>query len=132
MKQIEYTEKQKLVLEILAKVDEVFKPDRFTYSFEKDDYFYKIKKLKEIYGIKELYKTLREYIKEKSYGSYHRFIFDLNGTPVQVCGVYDFENTFNSKWLDKFYVIKDTQKSFGSNCENYQCNHYLELVRKDD
>lgn len=131
MKQIEYTEKQLLVLEILDEVEKLFKPDKNAYDFQRREYFQKINQLKDHYGIKEKYLTLREYLKKHSCGAYHNFIFKIEGIDVDVMGIEQFERYYNSSLLDKYFVLKDNRKEFGSNCENYNCEHYLELVKKD-
>lgn len=131
MKQIEYTEKQLLVLEVLKEVDKLFKPSDY-YDFEKADYFAKIQKIKKAFGIQEKYLTLRQYLNKKGNG-YARFFFSIKGLEVSnVCDVDDFEQLYNSSLLDQYYVLKDTTKEFGSNCENYCCQHHLELVEKED
>ena len=35
-------------------------------------------------------------------------------------------------YIDKYYVVDDTHKSQGSHCENYHCDHYLEISIKED
>lgn len=132
MKQIEYTEKQLVVLEVLKEVDKLFKPSDY-YDFKKAEYFSKIQKIKKIFGIQEKFLTLRQYINKNSCGAYHSFYFSIKGLKVSnICDVDDFERLYNSSLLDQFYVLKDTTKEFGSNCENYCCEHYLELVLKED
>ena len=133
MKQIEYTEKQLIVLEVLKEVDKLFKPSDIEYDFIKAEYFAKIQKIKKTFGIQEKYLTLRQYINKKGCGAYHRFYFSIKGLNVSnICDVDDFEQLYNPSLLDQYYVLKDTTKEFGSNCENYCCDHYLELVEKED
>lgn len=133
MKQITYNEKQKLVLEILNYVEQEFKPKNTAYDFERTEYFNKIQKIKNIYGIKPEYQTLREFINSHSSGAYHKFIFTIKNTiKVDVTSVSDYEMYYNPKFLDEYYVFNETSKSYGSNCCNYGCEHYLELVEKED
>lgn len=131
MKQVKYTEKQLLVLEVLGEIDKFFKY-KMSYDFQKKYYFESINKIKAKYGIKERYQTLREYISNCECGAYHNFIFDIGGKKINVIGVYDFERFYNSKLLDKYYVLKDNAKDNGGNCENYKCEHYLDIVEKED
>lgn len=133
MNQIKYTEKQLLVLEILNEFDKAFKQDYEAYEFERKKYFDKIQKIKELYGIKEKFLTLREYLEKHSCGSYHEFHFSIDGRNVSdINGVGDFERFYNPNLLDKYYVLSDETESFGSTCENYHCDHHLKLVAKDD
>lgn len=132
MKQIEYTEKQLLVLEILEKIDKVMKPRENAYDFEKLQYFNKISEIKKAYGIVEKYQTLREFIDKNSCGAYHHFNFTIDNLKIRVCDVHDFERLYNSSLLDKYYVLFDKTETYGSNCENYDCEHNLELVIKED
>jgi len=133
MKQIKYTEKQLLVLEILEQFDKCFKPKDNAYDFQKREYFEKVQEIKKIYGIEEKYLTIREYMNKHSCGAYHRFYFKIDGLQVSnICDVSDFERFYNANLLDKYYVLKDRRQEFGSNCENYCCEHYLEIVAKED
>lgn len=77
------------------------------------------------------YQTLREYLKQNEAGAYHTFEFIIpyynDKIPVSVNGVWDFENIYQSKLLDMFYVMSDNRTDNGGNCENYNCTHKLEL-----
>lgn len=133
MKQIEYSDKQKLVLEILDEFTELFYEDYNDYDFKRKDWHDRIESIKKKYGIVDKYLTLRKYLATHSSGAYHRFSFKIDGITVfNVTGITEFERYYNSELLDKYYVVKDEKQSFGSNCENYQCEHYLSLVLKDD
>ena len=130
MKQIEYSEKQKIVLEVLEQVDNWFKPADFASGYEKENYFSKITSIKSYFGIKEKYLTLREYINKISCGAYHTFIFSIGSIHFETMDVVEFEHYHNPNLLDKYFVISDNRKSYGCNCENYHCEHYLELAEK--
>ena len=132
MKQIEYTDEQKKFLEILAVVNEVFKPNTRASDYEKHQYYNKVQALKEKYGIKEKYKTLREYINEHSKGAYHRFFFQIGNKYIDVISVEDFEIVYKGDLLDKFYVVDDNEKEYGNKCENYECDHILDILPKED
>ena len=132
MKQIEYTEKQLLVLEILEKVEKFFNPTDNAYDFQKEEYRKNIKQIKDFYGIKEKHLTLREYIKKIECGVYHEFKFRIKGHVMCVCNVAEFESVYNAALLDAYYVINDDRKN-GYNTGAYStCIHELQLVPKDD
>ena len=128
MKQIKYTEKQKIVLEVLEQVDKEFK-SKYNYRFENQEHFEKINRIKKFFGIKEKYLTLREHINEHSCGAYHSFIFEINGIRFKTMDVSEFKRYYNPELLDKYFVINDKAESNGGNCENYHCEHYLELAQ---
>ena len=129
MKQILYTDEQKKFLEILANVEKVFAPKG---TDESREYHKKIKELKEMYGIKEKYQTLREYLKEHSVGAYHSFYFTIEDVTMVANGIEEFVRIYNESLLDKYYVIRDTTQEHGNNCENYHCQHFLWVVPKED
>ena len=134
MKQIEYTEKQKLVIEIVDKFFSLFGFDNL-YERDKKKLIEIKQKMYDEYEIKNKKMTLREYLRKHSIGAYHRFNFEINNGSISVrdiIGVSDFESIYNPAWLDKYYVIGDTTEEFGSNCENYCCKHYLKLTPKED
>lgn len=126
MKQIEYTEKQKIVLEVLEQVDKEFKPDKFAMGFQRQEYFDKINRIKLFFDIREKYLTLREYISKKSCGAYHYFIFDIDNIGFKTTSVDKFEQYHNPKLLDKYYVVSDQTGELIGNIHN----HHLELVKK--
>lgn len=89
-------------------------------------------KLKREYGLLPKYPTLREYIRENSRGAYHNFIFHLGSHEVRVSSVFDFESIYKKELLDMFVVTGDRKEDNGGNCENYECNHYLEIEAKEE
>ena len=130
MKQIEYTEKQKIVLEVLDEVEKLFKPStrEVCYDIKLQEYFNKIQKIKNIYDIKEKYETLREFIDKREDGAYHKFIFEIYNVKMHCTSVSDFASIYNVNLLNKYYVLKDTAESSGHDCTNYTCEHNLEIV----
>ena len=133
MKQVEYTEKQKIVLEVLNEFEKRFYKDYNDFDFRMRKWHSGIEEIKKKYGITEKYLTLREYLNKHACGAYHDFHFKIDGNiSVKVCGASDFERIYNPKILDGYYVVKDETESFGSNCENYSCRHHLTLTPKDD
>ena len=131
MKQVEYTEKQLLVLEVLDEVNKFFRY-KMSYDFQRKYYFESNNQIKAKYGIKEKYQTLREHISNCECGAYHNFIFNIDGKEINVIGIYDFEKLYNPKLLDKYYVFNDDAKDNGGDCTNYKCEHYLDIVEKED
>ena len=129
MKQIEYTDKQKEVLKILEPFKEFYKENKYFNGI--DTLGEIISKTKEKYKIKEQYQTLREYLKEHSCGAYHTFLFEINHIKIDVTGIWEFENMYNSKLLDKYYVVDDMMISNGGDCTNYNCEHHLTIEEKD-
>ena len=81
------------------------------------------------------YLTLREFLKQHQAGAYHTFDFVMpyynNKIPVSVDGIWEFEKIYQPNLLDMFYVISDSAKDNGGNCENYHCTHKLELKMID-
>ena len=81
------------------------------------------------------YQTLREYLKQHQAGAYHTFDFVMpyynDKIPVSVNSIWDFEQIYQSKLLDMFYVISDNSTDNGGDCENYHCTHKLELKMID-
>lgn len=134
MKQTEYTEKQKLVIEIVDKFFSLFGFDNL-YEHDKKKLIEIKQKMYDEYGIKNKLMTLREYLRKNSAGAYHSFNFEINNGKISVTdilGVSEFEAIYNSAWLDKYYVIGDATQQRGSTCENYECKHYLKLAPKED
>lgn len=132
MKQIKYTDKQELVLEILKPFIDLTYASNHSYSVGKTDLAYAIKDIKNKYGIKEKILTLREYLRAYSRGAYHHFIFDINFVKIDVIGVEDFERVYQPQLLDKYYVVRDITKEYGGDCTNYQCEHNLIIEPKED
>lgn len=135
MKQITpYTDIQETVLKCIEEFTEYLKSqNNLNYGFQQTSFFNFTQDLKTKYDIHEKYLTLREYLKKHSHGAYHRFYFNIEDVKVSnITGIDEFERYYNNSLLDKYYVLKDEDKSSGSNCENYQCDHYLTIVKKDD
>lgn len=118
-----YTDEQKFVIEILKPIKDLLKQERIKVA----QLVNTIDDIERKYGLKPKYLTLREYLVKNSIGAYHHFIFEIRLVKIDVIGVEDFEDVYKGELLDKYYVVDDKEKSFGSNCENYQCNHYLKL-----
>lgn len=136
MKQIKYTDEQLQVLKFIDVMIDVIKSKRVHNLYYTENMGLIIAdEIKKRYGIKEKYPTLREYINEHSCGAYHDFIFSFhNGATkidVRVINVDDFERCYNSKILDAYFVLNDRQKSYGCNCENYNCEHYLTIEKNE-
>jgi hypothetical protein len=130
MKQVEYTDKQKEIIEILKPFKELY--NRFPECMDaRKQLGIIINSIEEKNNIKSKLLTLREYLIEKSRGAYHNFIFRINNVDINVIGVNDFSRTFNDLLLDRYYVVDDKTESTGDNCENYNCNHYLTLEVKE-
>lgn len=127
MKQIEYNEKQKEIIEILEPFWELIKYKLMNRG-DIQEVKQVVKNIEKKYGIQRKYQTLREYMNEHAIGAYHSFIFKIGKVEVNVIGVSDFELYYNSKWLDRFFVIEDIQNDNGGNCENYECKHYLKIA----
>jgi len=127
MKQIEYTEKQKEIIEILEPFWELIKY-KLMNTGDIQEVKQVVKRIEKKYGIQHKYQTIREYMNEHACGAYHRFIFKIGKIEVDVIDVSDFELYYNSKWLDRFFVTEDVQKNNGGNCENYECKHYLKIA----
>lgn len=130
MKQIEYTEKQKEILKILKPFEEFYKENKYFNGMDKLGK--KIKDTKEKYGIKEQYQTLREYLKKHSCGAYHQFIFEIDKIKIDVLDDHDFERMFNTKLLDKYFVVNDRTEDNGGDCTNYNCKHFLTIEEIDN
>ena len=130
MKQIEYTEKQKIVLEVINDFAKEFQAD-YNYDFQRKNWHSRISKIKEKYGIKDQFLTLREYLSKHSSGAYHHFIFKIYPLRIDTIGVQEFERYYNPKLLDEYFVINDRTTDNNGNCETYQATHYLEIVEKD-
>lgn len=127
MKQREYTEKQKLVLDVIAKLCPYI--DK---SYVKKEY---INMLKKEYGIEPPYLTLREHVEYACCGAYHTFHFTLNDKQISINDWYDMltdELCALYPLTNRFYVVEDKMKDNGGNCENYHCDHYLTLEPKED
>lgn len=129
MKQREYTEIQKVVIDVMD-------------QFAKDTMFINIhqykkicEKIKKKYDIKDPYLTLREYIELHSHGSYHTFKFALKGKIIIIDCISDMLTDELSTFYPltkEYYVYDDLQKDNNGNCENYHCDHYLLLLPKED
>lgn len=127
MKQRQYTELQKEILKVLERL--AFYLDRSVNGLKE------IQQIMKDYGIEEPRLTLREYINKYSCGAYHTFYFWLNDKEIcidtigdmltdELCSLYPLTN--------EFYVFTDNTKSYGSDCGNYHCDHYLVLAPKED
>ena len=127
MKQIEYTEKQKLVIEILEDVIKEYKPD-VRYDFERAKLTNLKSKIFAKYGIQEKFLTLREFIKKHEYGAYHHFFFTLcDDIKIDVIGIDEYLRYYVSEWLDYYYVISYEKKDRGEGSD-----YYLTLSPKED
>ena len=118
-------EEKETAEEIIKKIEEAYRSDDF-------DWVRFLIKLKREYGLLPKYPTLREYIRENSRGAYHNFIFNLGSHEVKVTSVFDFVSIYKQELLDMFFVVKDRKEDNGGNCENYECNHYLEIEAKEE
>ena len=126
MKQREYTEKQKLVLEIIEKLFPCSRDRRIEE---------RINKVKREYGIEPPYLTLREYVEQNGCGAYHTFHFTLNGKKISIDGWWNMltdELCSLFPLTAQFYVVEDKREDNGGDCENYHCDHYLQLEPKED
>lgn len=127
MKQRQYTKEQVEIMKVLSRFE--------FYATGNDNIKKEIKEIKEEYGIKEPYLTLREYINKHCFGAYHTFHFTICNKQLSIDTIGDM---LTDEWCDlypltnKFYVVEDKTKSQGSHCENYHCDHYLTLEPKED
>ncbi len=127
MKQREYTEKQKLVLEVITRLTPCINKNHASEKY--------INILKEEYGIEPPYLTLREYVYRNGCGAYHTFHFTLNDKELSIDGWWEMltdELCVLFPLTNQFYVVEDKRKDNGGNCENYHCDHYLTLEPKED
>ena len=125
MKQRQYNEKQLIVIDIINLFsDEVLKRDKYG---EYREFLKVVNTIKEKYGIKPPYLTLREYIKFNSHGAYHTFKFKLCDKEVSIDSLEDMlsdDYCVLYPHTKDYYVVEDKQKSNGGNCENYHADHY--------
>lgn len=131
MKQREYSEKQLVVMEIIGRLIYYLKDSPFGLA--------EIVKIKKDYGIKEPFETLRQYINNHCFGTYHIFHFTLNNKDISINTIGDM---LTDEWCslypltNKFYVVEDNRKEYGSkygsNCENSHIDHFLTLEPKED
>ena len=128
MKQIEYTEKQKFAIEIInASMEEIKSAFPTAYNLNAVLLAYEQRMYKK-YGIIKRYLTLREYIKQISYGAYHRFYFTIGEIYVNgISTIEKYRQYYREKWLDMYYVTEDERKRNSEITE-----HHLTLVQKDD
>lgn len=124
---MEYTEEQKLVLEILKPFEEII-DSVLGNKIYKQTLYDTIKEIKNKYSIQVNYPTLREYINKNSYGAYHVFKFIIfDNVECSCIDTEDFERIYNPNILDMYLVISDNKKDNAGNCENYECEHHLVL-----
>ena len=127
MEQIKYTDKQKLVLEILNDVLNAYEPDT-RYDFQKAKLFTVRQTILEKYGIKEKFLTLKEFIKKYESGAYHHFIFTIcNEIEVDVIGIDEYNKYYVGDWLDRYYVV-----NYKKNGGNEGSDYVLKLAPKTD
>lgn len=131
MKQMEYTEKQKTVLEVLARVQ------RGMASYCTSDPLNKLcEKIKGEYNIKPPYLTLRDYLTTYGDGtSYHTFHFKILDKKILVFGLGSFlddDLCILYPLTKQYYVVEDIKDDNGGDCETYHCDHYLQLEPKED
>lgn len=125
MKQIEYNETQKVVIDVIQRLKTYLGPRAVDV----------IEKIKKDYDIKDQYLTIRNYINRFSSGSYHTFYFTLDGVEIAIRDIYGMlcdEYCALYPLTAKYYVVGDEEKNYGGNCENYHCDHYLKLEEKED
>lgn len=133
MKQIQYTEEQKLVWKLMLDIFEIMYLSHLILTDkEKEDVAERIRKK---YNIPKPIPTLRQFLDSNECGSYHTFHFRLKGTDISVNGIGGFlQNDICHlfKYIDKFYVVKDERRDNAGDCTNYHCDHYLTLEFKED
>lgn len=131
MKNIEYTEKQKIAIEVADKFKEALKHFSCnilnpipTLTKVIDDI------LKDEYGVKrEKYLTLREHLEKYSSGAHVHFKFVIgNGINVDVIDVKDFERYYNTRILDMYYVVSYSSKTLSL----YEIEQELVIDLKED
>ena len=131
MKNIEYTEKQKIAIEDADKFKEALK--HFSRNILNpiptltkviDDI------LKDEYGVeREKYLTLREHLEKYSSGAHIHFKFVIgNGINVDVIDVKDFERYYNTRILDMYYVVSYSSKTLSL----YEIEQELVIDLKED
>lgn len=127
MKQRQYTEKQKIVMEIIARLNPCMHKNSNTKEL--------IDAIKKEYGIEPPYLTLRDYVSQNGCGAYHTFHFTLNDKKISISGWWEMltdELCVLFPLTAQFYVVEDERKDNGGDCENYSCDHYLKLEPKED
>lgn len=132
MKQTEYTEKQKEIIELIKPFKDLIKNKDSYENGWKSDIQKIVKSIENNYGIQPHYLTLREYLNEHSCGAYHKFIFKIFHNEINVINVEDFESLYKSELLDKYFVVDDKQESHVGDCCSYECKHYLKLEEREE
>lgn len=133
MKNIEYTEKQKIVIDVANRFKETLKHFNFnllnaipTLTKVIDNI------LEDEYGIKRekyLNLTLREHLEKYSSGAHVHFKFVIgSGINVDVIDVKDFERYYNSNILDMYYVVSYSSKTLSL----YEIEQELVIDLKED
>ena len=99
----------KELLKLLNEIEKKWKDKISGYS-ERDSFRLYIKDLKRKYGLLPKFPTLKEYLRDNSSGAYNRFRFYIPHTSVYVsiCDISDFNEYYNSKYLDLILVTKET------------------------
>ena len=127
MKQVEYTEKQKLVLELLNDVITAYEPDT-RYDFQRAKLLSVRQAILKKYDIKERFLTLKEFIKKHESGAYNHFIFTIcDEIRIDVIGISEYIKYYVTDWLDRYYVV-----NYKKNGGNEGTDYILELAPKED
>lgn len=133
MKQVEFTEEQKMVWKLMLDLfDIMYRKHLILSEKEKREI---AEEIREIYKIPKRIPTLKDYLEDKGCGSHHTFHFTICGIDISVDGLGGFltkDLCWLYQYVDDFYVVDDKQKDNGGDCTNYHCDHYLTLELKED
>lgn len=83
-------------------------------------------KIRKKYGMIPAYPTLGDFIKEHSSGAYNHFLFQIDQTNFNVCGLGDFQMVGNPAILDNYYVKSYHERSV-IDCAQGGCDYKLNL-----
>ena len=83
-------------------------------------------KIRKKYGMIPAYPTLGNFIKENSAGAYNHFIFQIDHTKFDVCGLSDFKMVGNPAILTA-YCVKSYTKRTVFDCTQGGCDYTLNL-----
>lgn len=83
-------------------------------------------KVRKKYGMIAPYPTLGDFINEHSAGAYNHFIFQIDQTKFDVCGLSDFRMVGNPEILKKYYVWSYHKRSI-IDCAQGGCDYKLHI-----
>ena len=124
MKQRQYTELQQEIIKVIERL--------FPYLSGQEEALKEVNKIKDIYGIKPPYMTLRDYLAQ--FGRSHTFHFTLNGKELTLNSIYDLltDELYVLYPLTKDYYVEDDRQVEEDSDLYYHYDHYLILSPKED